>query len=131
MIPINQTPALAAKIPPLNDDEAAARATEMTVESVDGLIGSIWQNVNQLSRALEEVGWRLEAPVYGESSAATTWIGKAAHRERMMKIVLNAYQGGCVEICNCWMLNDLLETPTEETPDVFEQELKGPQPPRA
>ena len=116
MIPINSTPALAAKIPPLNDDDAAARAAEMTNECIEGLIGSVWQNLVQLSKALQEAGWHLDSPVYGESSAATTWIGKAMRRERMMKIVLNSYGGGYVEVCNCWMLDSDSDEPSPVKP---------------
>jgi len=109
MIPINQTPALAGKIPPLNDEEAAARATEMTLEGIEGLVGSIWKNIEQLRRAMLEAGWKLESPVYGESPAAVTWVGKAIRRERMIKMVMNSYGGGYVEICNCWTLGDLID----------------------
>lgn len=126
MIPINATPALAAKIPPLNDDDAAARAAEMTTETIEGLIGSVWQSVNQFCRAMGEAGWKLEAPVYGESTAAVTWVGKATRRERMMKIVMNAYGGGYVEICNCWMLGELLPDVEQS---VFDQEINGSRPP--
>lgn len=90
---------------PRTDIEAIGRVGELiTTSGIDGLVGSVYANVEQLKQALADCGWTLEAPIYGESTWAVTWIGQARKRERAFKIVLNSY-GDRVEVCNCWMLN--------------------------
>lgn len=118
MLNINKSPALSARTPPLNDDDAAARAAELTNEGIEGLIGSVWQSIEQITKAMGEAGWKLEAPVYGASDGATTWIGKAVRRERMFKMVLNSY-GLVVEVCNCWMLGEVIELPADPSVKNF------------
>jgi len=126
MLPINTTPALAARTPPLTDSDAAARATELTAETIEGLIGSVWLSLDQLTKGLQDAGWKLEAPVYGESSAAVTWVGKAMRRERMIKMFLNCYAGSHVEICNCWVMGDVIEEKPQHRDHPLDNFLLGP-----
>lgn len=113
MIPENKSPAIAAKRFPLTEEEAVSKVAELTSESMDGLVGAIFSNLDQLKKAMADCGWRLDAPVYGESENAVTWIGRADKRERSCKMVINSY-GSFIEICNCWMLNGEKEAPPDK-----------------
>lgn len=101
MIEVNRSPALAARRVPVNDDEAAARVTELMTENYEGLTGAIFDSLDQLTKAMQDGGWKLETSVYATSESATTWIGTATRRERTFRMVLNSY-GTVVEVCNCW-----------------------------
>jgi hypothetical protein len=121
MIQENKSPALGGLVAPTNDAAACARVTEYTINYLDGLIGLRFANLNQFQTAMRDGGWHFdEAKPYMQTDSATTYILNAKRREQQIKLILNEFYGGDLQVMNALMSSgtdlDEQKPKTEQAP---------------
>lgn len=92
----DEAPALADRRYPWTDTDAEARISQYTAgdnSSVFGLANLLFRNYDQLCRALRDLGWHVDLPVYIEDKAGTTWTGTIKKGRVEHRMVVHSYQG--------------------------------------
>ena len=89
---------MADKVFPWDDTEAEARISHYTADkeaNVYGLANLLFRNYDQLCRALRDLGWTVDLPVYiSNEIAGTTWIGTIIRGDRRLRMVVHSYPRG-------------------------------------
>ena len=128
MLPQNFTPSLVGLIAPECVDDAAVRITECCSNGMEGLVGVLFANYDQLKAAMYESGWLFDEkkkPI--KNSTSVTYQAHITNRNNgaVHLLVINCMGDparilNCVEVSGATHAPEMPEprqTPTEETPN--------------
>lgn len=123
MIKENSTPSLFGCVPPLDDDEAEGRLSELiNLGIVEGIVGSLWKNESQLRIAFIACGFFFaeKKKPYINAVSKTSFIEVECQRNGSEFLLIVNCFGEYARILNCIQTGKAKVEPDEpETPKPF------------